>query len=381
MLARPKKKELSPEQRASITAASSKQTGSMTSPKTYDPNYPLFSNPVNDKVLIYIPNHVVQLEDGSFGLRWDKFASHQCRIGKAYTNIRCCGEMVDETLGYDGSCPACNAVTESWTLYSYKWKNFCKVRGLDPTSEEVKKQYENDRKELMNEMAVQSANIFVTFPIVVIECEPGKMTPKRDANGQISGKPMFYTIYERSYNDKWLAAFDALAEDEGATDRNPAGRWAVLNYTYTPKTGTHNKRDSARNLKVSFKTMGESYKDWEKHFDKLTAEWTPEVAQDVLVQNAVRSMDEMVDAVEELIRDTRAKNETYKMQEELQTGVAPVQSPVTDADQALKNFGAVPAGGTPVSQPVQSGQPVGVGELPKAPVGEMPIAPGAVGVQ
>lgn len=376
MLARPKKRDLTPEQRASITQASAKQTGSMMSPKTYDPNYPLFSNPVNDKVLVYIPNHIVQESDGSVHLRWDKFASHQCRIGKAYSNIRCCGEIVNEALGFDGSCPACSAVTDSWTLYSYKWKQFCAVRGLDPESEEVKEQYKNDRKELMGEMAIQGANLFLTFPVVLIECEPGKTVPKKDANGQIVGTPMFYTVLERTYADKWLAAFDALGDEEGIGDKNPAGRWAVLNYMYTPKTGTHNKRDSARNLKVSFKTMGESYRDWEKHFDNMTVDWTPEVAQDVLVQNALRSMDEMNEAVEELIRDTRAKIETYKIQEETKlSGVVPVSAPATDAEQALQNFGAVPVTETPASQPV------GTGSAPQAPIGELPVAPGAVGIR
>lgn len=377
MLARPKKREMTPEQRAAITQASSKQTGTIMSPKTYDPNYPVFDVPVNDKKLVYIPNHVTQAEDGSVHLRWDKFASHQCRIGKAFTNIRCCGEIVNEELGFDGSCPACSAVSEAWTLYSYKWKNFCKTRGLDPDDEGIKETYKKDRTDLMGEMAIQGANLFITFPVVEIECEPGKTVPKLDASGQIKGKPVFYTISEINYNDKWLAAFDGL-EDEGS-DKNPAGRWAILNFTYTPKTGKHTKRDSARNLKVTFKQMGDSYREWEKLFDEMTVDWTPEVAQDVLVQNALRSMDEMNEAVEELIRDTRAKNETYKIQEEAQaTGVVPVQPSATDADTALQNFGAVPAGGTPASQPNAGAT---VGELPSTPVGETPLAPGSVGVQ
>ena len=48
------------------------------------------------------------------------------------------------------------------------------MRGLDPESEEVKEQYKNDRKELMGEMAIQGANLFLAFPVVLIECEPGK---------------------------------------------------------------------------------------------------------------------------------------------------------------------------------------------------------------
>lgn len=370
MLARPKKKELSAEQRMAITQASSHQTGSMVSPKTYDPNYPLFDIPVNGKVLIYIPNHQVQDADGSMSLRRDKFASHQAIIGKAYQQIRCTGEIVNEELGYDGSCPACNAMAEAWKLYSYQWKAFCAAKGLDPESDEVKETYKNDRKELMNKMAIQRPVIYYTFPIVVIECEEGKTIPKKDANGGLIGHPMFYTVAESTYTDKWLTAFDAV--DEGGEDQNPGGRWAILNYTYTPKSGQHNKRDSARNLKVSFKTMDSAYDAWAKQFDDMTKDWTPEKAQDVLVQNSIRDMDEMNEAVAEIMKTTREQIATYESASQI-SGVAGIpQMPgqvATSAEQTLENFGATPqaplegeAPSTPVAPPV-------MGEMPSGNIG------------
>lgn len=372
MLARPKKKELSAEQRMAITQASSHQTGSMVSPKTYDSNYPLFDIPVNGKVLIYIPNHTVVEADGTVSLRKDKFASHQAIIGKAYQQIRCCGEIVDASLGYDGSCPACNAMADAWKLYGYQWKAFCQAKGLDPDSDEVKEQFKNDRKELMNKMAIQKPNIYYTFPIVVIECEEGKTVPKKDANGKLVGHPMFYTIAENSYIDKWLTAFDSIDDDDG--DKNPGGRWAILNYTYTPKSGQHNKRDSARNLKVSFKTMDSAYDAWAKAFDDMTKDWTPEKAQDVLVQNAIRDMSEMEDAVAEIMTSTREQIQTYESAAGIAgvAGAIPQASVNASAEQTLQNFGATPEA------------PLAEGTAPSAPtappvMGEMPT--GNMGVQ
>ena len=47
MLKRPSPKKLSVEEEAKITAASAQQTGRMTIPKSYDPNFPGFDIPVS----------------------------------------------------------------------------------------------------------------------------------------------------------------------------------------------------------------------------------------------------------------------------------------------------------------------------------------------
>lgn len=362
MLVRPKKKELSAEERQSITQASAKQTGSMSSPKTYDPNYPLFDIPVNKKVLVYIPNHTVVDADGISSIRADIFTAHQCKLGKAYVDVRCCGEVINESLGFDGSCPVCDAVQDCWTLFNHKWKELCKSRGYDPTSPEADEALKADKKELLDDRSIKKAEQYITFPIVVIDCEEGKTIPKKDAQGKITGTPMFYTIRTSTYDDKWMTAFDALEDDsEDGVDHNPAGRWAILNYTYTPKSGNHTKMDSARNLKVSFKTMGDAvYREWEKYFDEQTKDWTPEVAQDVLVRNSLRDMDEMKEVAEELLKPVREALQMYLLFEKKENGA--VVATNANAEEALAGFGAT-AVGTGVGTE---------GTLPEAPVGEMP---------
>lgn len=365
MLARPKKKELTVEEREAITQASARQTGNMSSPKTYDPNYPLFEVPVNQKLLVYIPNHTIVDADGVSKIRADVFTAHECRAGKSFLSVRCSGEVVSEQLNLDGSCPVCNAISECWELYNYQWRELCKMRGYDPESPEADEALKNEKKELLDQRAVKKAEQYITFPIVVVDCEEGKTVPKKDAQGKLSGKPMFYTIKMSSFDDKWKTAFDAL-EDDDASDYNPAGRWAILNFTYTPKSGSHNKRDSARNLKVTFKTMADaSYREWERYFDELTKDWTPTVAQDVLVRNALRDMDEMNAVAEDLLKPVREKIQMFKLSQGLPAGSNTPAVATTDAENALAGFGA-----TPVETKPQ-------GELPEVPVGEMP----SVGVQ
>lgn len=230
MLARPKKKELTVEEREAITQASARQTGNMSSPKTYDPNYPLFEVPVNQKLLVYIPNHTIVDADGVSKIRADVFTAHECRAGKSFLSVRCSGEVVSEQLNLDGSCPVCNAISECWELYNYQWRELCKMRGYDPESPEADEALKNEKKELLDQRAVKKAEQYITFPIVVVDCEEGKTVPKKDAQGKLSGKPMFYTIKMSSFDDKWKTAFDAL-EDDDASDYNPAGRWAILNFT------------------------------------------------------------------------------------------------------------------------------------------------------
>lgn len=363
MLARPKKKELTQEQRKAITSASKKQTGTMSSPKTYDPDYPVFDIPVNKKVLIYIPNHTVSTEDGGVELRMDKFAAHQVRIGKAYSSVRCSTEVVNEALELDGTCPLCDATQYCWDLYNKQYEEIARSRGLKVDSPEAEELLKDTRKDLIKEMVISRSELWMTFPIVVIDCEEGKTTPKLDADGRLSGTPMFYSVREQTYVDKWLSAFDALEDEEGGTDQNPAGRWAILNFTYTPKSGQHNKRDSARNLKVTFVNR-DNYKEWAEYFDKMTEEWTPEKAQDVLVLNAIRDMNEMIETAEQLIKPVKDRLRVMELSGSATTQVAPVTS---NADDALASFGATPIESTE-----------NAGADPQGVTGEMPTN---VGVQ
>lgn len=340
MLKRPKVKVLSEAEIQTINQASAQQTGKQSVPKTYDVNYPVFEIPVNQKVLIYVPNHRVQDSNGVYQLRMDKFAAHPVLDGKTYGNVRCTQGVELQSLGLDGSCPLCDCLSETWELYNLELESIAKGRGIDSKSEDSKELLKQDRIDLVKARAVKEAEVWYTFPIVVIECEEknGQLTttPKRTADGQLIGKPYFYSIREKTYISKWLPAFDAI--DDGNT--NPAGMWVILNFAYTTSDKA-TKMQSANNLKVSFKMMSEDYDAWAKHYDELTKDWTPQKAQEVLVLDSVRDMEEMKEVSDKLMTSTRDKILMFKNVKGTNDTPAQVgDGSLGDAQATLEQFGA-----------------------------------------
>lgn len=369
---RPAPKKLSEVAQQAITSASAEQTGKAVRVKSYDKDFPVFDVPVNQKVLAYIPNHTIQNPDGSIGLRMDKFAAHPILDGRSYGNVRCSQGVTVDELGLDSTCPLCDGMAEEWELYNLQYADIAKSKGIAIDSPEAKEALKQDRIDLVHNMTIQQAEVWYTFPIVVIACEEkdGQMTvvPKKNAQGQIEGKPMWYSIRERTFLEKWVAGYDTMDTEDGLAPTSPAGLWAILNFTYTPKSGNHDKMGSARALKVSFKTL-DGYQEWATYFDKLTEEWTPAKAQEVLVLDAVRDMDEMREVADTLLKPVRDKIAMHK----LAMGTAPAGAieggtptvPSTDADSALAGFG----GATPVvgSTP-EGGTPNLTGEMPNVGV-------------
>jgi len=349
MLKKPKAKKLTAEELAIITASSAQQTGKAQAQKTYDPDYPVFGVPINQKLLCYVPNHTVMLPDGSVGLRQDKFAAHPIIDGNSYGNVRCTQGIVLESHGLDGSCPLCNASGEVWDLYHKEYEAIAKAKGIPVDAPEAKEGLKEDRKKLAKGMTIKAAEVWYTFPIVVIDCEEkdGQLTtiPKKTAEGQIVGKPYFYSIREQTYINKWLPAFDTITTDDGETPTHAGGRWVILNFTYTSNTGKHDKMGSANALKVAFKNMSADYKVWEEYFDKMTESWTPEKAQEVVVLDAFRDMEETQEIADKLLKPVRDKLALYNLSGGTANTTASAIGAQGDAQNALANFGATPVEG------------------------------------
>lgn len=353
MLKKPKAKVLSAEEVATINNASAQQTGKSQTQKTFNPDFPVFDIPINQKLLCYIPNHTVMSPDGSVGLRQDKFAAHPIIDGRSFGNVRCTQGIVVDSLHLDGSCPLCNASSEIWDLYHKEYESIAKAKGIATDAPEAKDGLKEDRRNLAQAMSIKQAEVWQTFPIVVIECEEkdGQLTttPKKTAEGQIVGKPYFYSIREKTYIDKWVPAFDTVESDEGVVT-HPGGRWVILNFTYTPQSGQHTKMGSANALKVAFKNMSEDYTKWGEYFDNLTAEWTPEKAQEVVVLDAIRDMDETQEIADQLLKPVRDKLAIYDLRGGDSASTQPAIGATADANSALANFGATPVdagAGTP----------------------------------
>lgn len=360
MIKRPTPKKLSVEEQEMITKASLQQTGKSSVDKSYDPNYPVFEIPVNQKVLVYIPNHTVTTEDGGIAMRMDSIVAHPVIDGRSFADIRCIADSHVASLGHDGSCPLCDAIGTAWSLYSKQYADVARSKGIAVDAPEAQELLKSDRTELAKQRVVKEGDRWYIFPIVVIECEEGSLTPKKDAQGQIHGTPMWYQIREQTYIDKWVTGLDTVETPEGGTPTSPAGLWAVLNFTYTPKSGTHNKRDSARNLKVMYKTMAEGYDAWATHFDGVTEGWDIAKADETLAICAVRDMGEMKELADTLLKPV---NEKLAMYELASGGASTPSAPAiggSSPESALANFGATPAAPSSPANPLAETANTGV---------------------
>ena len=363
MIKRPAPKKLSVEAQNAILQASSQQTGKAVRVRSYDPDYPVFEVPINQKILVYIPNHTVQQPDGSMSLRMDIFAAHPVIDGRSYEDIRCNQGVISDEIGLDGTCPLCDGLQDCWTLYNYEYADIAKSKGIDSQSDEAKEALKSDRMTLANNRVIKEAVRWYTFPIVVIDCEEreGKLTtvPKKNADGQIKGTPMWYQIRESTYLDKWGSAFEVLEDEEGGVPTHPGGRWAILNFTYTSKSGKYDKMGSAKNLKVTFKAM-KDFEYCETYFDQLTADWTPAKAMEVLVLNGLRDNNEMSVLADGLLKGVRNRIDMYELSKAGGAGIpAMAGGAAQSAENALADFG-----GVPVEQMS--------GEIPVNLTGEMP---------
>lgn len=369
MLKRPEKKNFSTAEVESILTASREQTGKAQAIKSYDKDFPVFEVPINDKVLAYIPNHVIQNPDGTVTLRTDKFGAHPYQIGREFGNIRCISGIMTDDGAFDGSCPACDAVSESWTLFNYEFNELAASRGYTTIDEAANAALKEDKKKLLESRAMKAADIWYTFPIVVIDCDTdaqGNKTtkPKLDAEGRMHGTPMWYSIREKTFLEKWIAGLDAV-DVNGETPTNPAGLWAVLNFTYQSKDGKHDKMQSAKNLKVTYRNPDPALAQWESYFDNLTVDWTPAKAAEVVVLDAIRDVAESREAVDTIMKGTRERIAMYDITKSVSNSgnaTAPAGITAGSQAQALANFGVV--------EPTAGDAPANVGVVA---MGEMPV--------
>lgn len=363
MLKRPTPKQLPKEEVQQILQTGQELTAQTGIVKTYDENFPVFDIPAGNKVLVYVPNHTVLTSEGATALRCDRFLAHSCRHGKSYETVRCSNGTVSPSLELDGSCPLCNSVEKCWELYNQQYADLCRAKGIDPSTDDGYKAAQPIRDELRSKFAISKSEMWLTFPIVVIDCEErdgiGTGIPKKSANGGITGKVYFYSIRESTYQDKWVKALDSLSVDTIIT--HPAGTWAILNYQVSEQgkvVQNPKARDAAKALVVAYKQMPAEYDAWAEHFDKLTEEWTPEKAMEVLVANQLRSMSEMNEANDMLMKKT---NETLAL---LEVGAsAKVSAPAIaggaiSAENALAGFGKT----TQVAEGVTESIPMGAEE-------------------
>lgn len=301
-------KKFTEEQLTALQSAVSSQVISTVTEKSLDPdNFPVFEVPVNQKVLVYVPNHVITNAEGIEELRMDKPYIHSIREGKNhFSKVRCIKGM--QALGYSGNCPFCDAIDDGWALANEEIKEKCAAQGLDPEAKD-NEAVKSIRATAFNSRAITAPDQYYTFPIVVIETNPGNFKEVvRDEEGKIKFKAMWYSISKSAYQKKWVKALESMEEEPD----HPGGNCFCLDYTYEPKAGTEpNKRDSARELSVIPKKM-KGFEKYAEHFDKMTEDWTPQKAIETVVDNIFAEEEDLETEAMRIMIPTRDKLELYR---------------------------------------------------------------------
>lgn len=290
---------------AAASASVKKQLGvqevNRSVPKSNDPiNFPVWEIPVNKKALCYVPNHTIVDDQGVEHLRMDIALIHSIEDKGRFYSYRCVNGIEDEEAGLNGECPLCTGSSEPWDLANLKIESRCRQAGLDP--EDIDNpQVKNIRSAEFNYRALKDAVRYFTFPIVVFETlnDDGK-TFLKDENGNYKYRCYWYNISETQYEDKWRKTLDAMDNEPN----HPGGHFFLLNYTYNPKHGEPNKRDSARALQVNARSIKNSEAIREL-LDKQTEEWTPEKAWETVISNAFYSVEDLRTLADEVLESTR----------------------------------------------------------------------------
>lgn len=288
-----------------VSAAVQQQLGvqevQKAAPKSTDPiNFPVFEVPVNSKLLVYVPNHTVVAPDGSQALRMDMPLIHSVTDGTRFYSYRCINGLEDESLGLTGECPLCEGCAEPWEYANLIIEEKCKARGLNPEDTD-NTEVKNIRSTAFSDRVLKDATRYYTFPIVVFETVNNEAKQiAKDENGQMQYKVYWYHISESLYEDKWKKALEAM-EDEPT---HPGGHFFLLNYTYTPKHGEPNKRDSARALAVSARNIKGSEK-LREHLDAQTEKWTPEKAMETVITNNLYNTEQLQEVADAVLENTR----------------------------------------------------------------------------
>ena len=329
-----KPRKMTEEQLNKVAEVTEKQTGGQVFKATLDGSE-MFRVPVNDKVLVYVPNHT-EVVDGVEQLRMDKPYLHMVKDGNSIKYIRCTAGA--EELGYE-SCPMCENAQYHWDLARLQIEEACREQHLDPadTDSDAVKQI---RSKFYGNRVLDSANRRFTFPIVVIDRK------EKDEDGNPKMTPMWYSISERFFKRTWGAALKALQageevidfdqevdEDDDSPIPNAGGRYYELDFTYDSKGKEHNRMQSALNLKVYPKKTSKSLEKLAEQMDKMTEDWDVAKCATTVVNNLFYDEEDMRALADEVTEPVKQRIELYEAKV---TGLTPELETKNEDNKALE---------------------------------------------
>lgn len=335
-------------------------------PKSTDPKFPVFSTPVNEDIIVYIPRTNMRVDENGEDMAYLSSLIHDGRLGRQFVNFRCIsgltGNPAFDQLGYDGTCPACDAVQEAWELYRLKLDQEARRLGVDPQNDPGDT-LKPVREKILREMDLKNAEEFVTFPIVIIPTK-GKFQPADDATEKM--QVVFVTWRKKRYQDSILAGLDQLMTNPG----HPAGLFWYWKFSYDTQGRQATAMQSARNAKYNVITDGQALEVFNKFksvAEEKAKEFTLLKAAEVVVANQFITREDLEVEVNKVMSKTRSMLELAKTSGTPQLGAGQDGSQVGGASNPLAGFGVAPQGNlgaegqaTPQEQPAQE-QPAQAG--------------------
>lgn len=341
---------------------------------TYDSNFPLFKTPVNEGIMVYIPRtNVITTENGE-EMQMLTSQIHTATIGKSYESFRCIHELTGnpayDSMGYDGSCPACDGMIEVWDLYNTKMDQEAKRLGVDKQND-PNDTLKPSRERILSEMDMRNPEKYVTFPIVIIPTK-ARFTPADDAAQNLQVVYVYWR--EQRYKDGILKALDEMMTNPG----HPGGLLMYWNFTYDTKGKQATARDSAKNAKYSVVQDTNVMNAFQPFFataEEKAKDFTVLKAAEVIVANEFLTKEELEQKVNKILAPTRKMLEIAKVGgPALTTGQPAGQlgagNPLASFGQADQSQGSVPQQAAPMNlgqaDQQQQAAPVNLGQAPQA---------------
>lgn len=347
-----KRKPIDPTMLAQLVSGSQGQEIQNGTPRTTDPNFPLFATPVNQDIMVYIPKTNVRVDESGEVMDVLKSHLHSIKLGRSNQLLRCInglsGNEAFDYLGYDGTCPACEGMQEVWELYNMKYAQEAKRLGIDPEND-PNDTLKETRTKLLGEQAMKPAEAYVTFPVAILP-SVSKFVPKENADDEV--KVVFVQWREQRYKDAILGGIDSLPTNPG----HPAGLLWLWKFSYDTKGKQPTAMLSAKNAKytpVQDSATVALFQHYMNVAEEKAKEFTIIKAAEVIVSNQYLFRDEIAEKVDKVLVQTRQLIETAKVS----GGMAITAGQPTGqlgAGNPLASFGQVEGslGGEQNAQPV-----------------------------
>jgi hypothetical protein len=313
-----KPRQVDPEHLKAIAEQAKAQRFYQSVPKSEDPdNYPVFSISQENN-LIYVPNYVVENEEGMEELRMDKPFLYSVKDGSQFLKLRSPEGIVDEALGLDGSDPIADAFQLVTELAQKEAARHLVANGFqaDDQSDEARKLTSH----IYGGRIIKQKQRTYTFPIVVFERtseeKNGRKTYKLvlDENGKPKYQVMWYSISENLYNDtgKWKEELNNRSEEYGEDFLTPAGLFFQIKGDYTRKPNEEwSAFNAARKFAVVMSNPPKEIADLGDEFldelDKAAEDWTPEKAIEMVIANHFYSVEDLRVELDRLIQPVKDK--------------------------------------------------------------------------